>query len=372
MTAEADLPWAHHAAPGFGRCKTTIWPAWANQWMACGGPVFDDGYCMPYRHPQPKEPDMSSPQLGPDDPGGQGEAVAAPAARDACASCDHSRYRHNPDQPDGHGSTICHRAGCACGGVFVEMATSTRMARFVEAAQELSRAMNDMQEAWKVAGSAAWKLHHAMDKAGLLPEEGKPEPVQATFDGRQAAGLEPIPSPDLVAEAFGIPVDLFIGRRPVPGDYDTIPYAPGRGPIRYPHLPAAPEPVDMQTASVIPPYTDHEHGPGCVRHGCPNSAAVDARAGSPWPKVCPCGSYADEAGRCISKRGVHNALLGQPDPGDPNCRTCRVAAQACVAHGGPGLCDGCDTVTEVEATDDGRALGCRNCLPAMNKTADQP
>lgn len=44
----------------------------------------------------------------------------------------------------------------------------------------------------------------------------------------------------------------------------------------------------------------------------PDGIAASAR---PWPNVCPCGSYADAQGRCVSKPSVHEALMGwHPEP----------------------------------------------------------
>lgn len=162
-----------------------------------------------------------------------------PGAQDECATCSHGRYRHQPDQPDGHGSTPCARKGCACGGVFVELAQGTRMARFVEAAQTLAVSIATMRDALQATMRATAELYNAMLLAGLLPDHAQND-IPQTAPGRHASDISV--TTEELAKALDIPEALIAGPSP-----DGLPDHWGDAGQK-----------------------EHEHGLACVRYGCPN------------------------------------------------------------------------------------------------------
>lgn len=155
---------------------------------------------------------------------------------DECATCGHLRWRHKTVD----GQTVCTEyVDCACRGVFVELSYGTRMSRMAEAAHSLAGTIATMRDALRDAMVAANRLHTAMRDAGLLPE-----PEQSTA---HAAGRHHLDKAAL-AKALDVPPELLDGPTP-----DTQTH-------RWPAAPLA---------------GDHDHGPHCVRYGCPYPEETD-------------------------------------------------------------------------------------------------
>jgi hypothetical protein len=177
---------------------------------------------------------MTTP-TGPDDPG----------AQDECATCGHARWRHK--QLDG--VQVCTEyVDCACEGNFVELSPATRMARFVEAAQTLAASIARVRNALEHTMRATTGLYMAMKDAGLLPED--------------------VPTEDTAGRDRDAPACPLDGE-PLASVTSTI-----TSPTIYRHTDGTSHPGRLaevldnpQAASQEDP---HQHGPSCVRYGCPN------------------------------------------------------------------------------------------------------
>jgi hypothetical protein len=169
---------------------------------------------------------MTTP-TGPDDPG----------AQDECATCGHARWRHK--QLDG--VQVCTEyVDCACGGHFVELSPATRMARVLTAAGDLANQFADFRRTLQTTLQALHRLHTAMRVAGFLPEDGQPGDPEDT-PGRHAVTEEARQAAvEQLSQALDIPAVLITGPSP-----DGLP--------------------DYWSDAA-----QHEHGPDCVRYGCPN------------------------------------------------------------------------------------------------------
>lgn len=255
---------------------------------------------------------------GPDDPGSQ----------DECATCGHARWRHRPVD----GSRVCTEyLDCACEGNFVELSQATRMARVIDAAGTLAGEFATFRSALQSTLQALHALHTSMRVAGLLPEEDQPGPH--TSRGRHAVDMEAArqeaiehisgaldvpqalitgPSLDGLPDHWGDAARLTFPSGP-PSVFTTCPTCwprrcdPQRSMCRQnpdatqaipavqdnedpdqnePHLCdgcgrtdrpvtatddgralACPDCLPAANANIA---ADHEHGPDCVRHGCPN------------------------------------------------------------------------------------------------------
>lgn len=181
------------------RCKATIFPSWSNHWVPCTSTVNNaTGRCYQYGHPRKTEEQTVTNPMGPSGPG----------AQDECATCSHARWRHR--EADGQ-HECTEYVDCACGGHFVELSQGTRMARFVEAAQNVAASIATMRAALQGTMRATTQLYNAMLLAGLLPEDA-PTTDPQTIPGRHAADITL--TAEELAKALDIPEQLITGPSP--------------------------------------------------------------------------------------------------------------------------------------------------------------
>lgn len=270
-----------------------------------------------------------------------------PGAQDECASCAHPRHRHRAKEHQRTEGTCGPALGCGCDGDFVELSYGTRMARFVEAAQSVAGAMATVRTALTDAFRALHGLHAAMQQAGLLPEE---EPglcdacdtvtqVTATDDGRAQMCDSCKRAVDNVAEeqAHRAPalqqlatfhhVDCDGTDRTIGGACGGA-CTQGRNATEFTQDPKAACPwhpegdCDPGCRRITPRTQDdlqgpvpdapqawhaapHEHGPDCVRHGCPEAAQPTGQTN--WTDTPPFAPHPSE---------IH------PAPASTSCATC--------------------------------------------------
>jgi hypothetical protein len=231
------------------QCGTTRWVGWR------AGPAHEGfqrfaqcvlcGKVQDLPAPKPEEQTVTTP-TGPDDPG----------AQDECATCSHARWRHKSLD----GVQVCTEyVDCACGGHFVELSHGTRMARFVEAAQTVAASIATMRDALQGTMRATTELYSAMRDAGLIPDETKTDDTTGRHRDTPAAIIA---DPDHWSTS-GQPSQSCATCWPRPCD-PTRPLC-----RRNPDVTQAMPPVADQ------PNHEHEHGPSCVRYGCPNPSDQD-------------------------------------------------------------------------------------------------